>query len=352
MSLESLAQAANIFSLPNEKNQQLGLRFTYLPDSLSLEEGYGLLSVYVKNEAHDYQNAIQGQFSLEGEQLFFKPYYPFEEGLTYRMRFKSHPKNDSYAWREFKIGEKAEVAQAELLKIYPTATELPENLLRFYFYFQTPMQREVALDHISLIDEEGKEDRHAFMEFKQELWSADGKRLTLLFDPGRIKRGVSTNLALGPALVKGKQYTLRVSEHWEDVYGQALSQSISRTFSVGPAYRIAIDIHNWHLKLPKAGSAEALHLQFDRIMDHALIASMIQIRNENKEMIEGHWEVSEKELSAHFIPDQAWQAGPYQLVLDPSLEDIAGNNIEGLLDQAWGNSTKQVQNRIRPFFIR
>ena len=29
-----------------------------------------------------------------------------------------------------------------------------------------------------------------FLELDEELWSTDGRRFTLLFDPGRIKRGL------------------------------------------------------------------------------------------------------------------------------------------------------------------
>lgn len=42
------------------------------------------------------------------------------------------------------------------------------------------------------------------LAIKEELWSSDGKRLTILFDFGRIKRGVSTNRRQGPALEKGR----------------------------------------------------------------------------------------------------------------------------------------------------
>ena len=40
-------------------------------------------------------------------------------------------------------------------EVYPTANELPDNLLRFYVYFSKPMRREGILTLIILVDHTG-----------------------------------------------------------------------------------------------------------------------------------------------------------------------------------------------------
>ncbi len=70
--------------------------------------------------------------------------------------------------------------------VYPSAQVLPENLLRFYIQFSAPMSRGEAYRHIHLLDAVGKPVPDPFLELDEELWSGDGCRFTLLFDPGRI----------------------------------------------------------------------------------------------------------------------------------------------------------------------
>ncbi|MEO0754423.1 MAG: hypothetical protein AAFY85_06450, partial [Pseudomonadota bacterium] len=72
--------------------------------------------------------------------------------------------------------------------IYPTSDVLPANLLRFYVYFSEPMQRSAALEHVTLRSvSTGKAVTGAFFQSRYDLWSTDGRRLTLLLDPGRVK---------------------------------------------------------------------------------------------------------------------------------------------------------------------
>lgn len=328
--------------LPDEVNGTVQLNLSALPPLDSEEPGYENLAVFVQQEGTELgSNPVQGRHSLEGEYLVFAPYFPFERGMTYVVRTPLADSEDGYAYQSFQIGKQPRVEQAAVLDIYPTASELPENLLRFYLYFKTPMKKGQALDHIRLMDTAGNIDKHAFMEFKQELWSPDGKRLTILFDPGRIKRGVSTNMELGPALLEGKRYTLSISGTWQDVYGQELVVETTKEFVVGKAYRQSIKVQEWELHKPAANSDDALSIHFDRIMDHALFQPMIQIEDEEKNLIAGYWEGLEQEQLIQFIPEQKWQPGKYQIVIDSRLEDVAANNLQNLLDQ---NETEEGNN--------
>lgn len=320
-------------SLPDQPEGVISFDVSFLVNENVDALSYDFLSVSITNGADEHKSIIpiQGNYSIVENSLIFKPYFPFDPGLTYAVRIKD-TNTKEYAYFPFKTGEKAKVAQAKLLKIYPSGNLLPENLLRFYIYFQTPMTQGQSLDYIKLIDKSGKIDEHAFMQFKEELWSSDGKRLTLLFDPGRIKRGVSTNMKQGPSLENEQQYTLSISNEWIDIYGQTLGINSTNKITISDAYRKKMKIEEWNITTPTAGSKDKLTLRFDRIIDHALIQSMIQIRNLDDNLIEGYWDILDYEQQIKFVPKSTWKKGNYKIQIDTHIEDVAGNNLQNLLD--------------------
>lgn len=328
-----VAQAAAGLFLPEHVDGVIKLNISSILEETAKTFGYEQLAVFVENELKEYStnNVIQGKHTKEDNNLAFQPYFPFENGLRYIVRTKN-ANADDYSYHPFIIGEKKTVDKAKVISIYPSASQLPENLLRFYIYFNTPMKEGQALKHIQLVHEQGNIDNHAFMAFKQELWSADGKRLTILFDPGRIKRGVSTNMLRGLALEETKQYSLSIANTWLDVYGQPLSERTRKKIEVTKAYRTKINIDQWLVNKPKGNSKEALTIHFDRIMDHALIQSMIQLKDGAENLVAGHWEILEEEKQIKFIPEKKWNSGKYKIVIDSRLEDVAGNNLKNLLD--------------------
>ena len=85
-------------------------------------------------------------------------------------------------------------------------------------------RRAMLLDEIAchLLDAAAKEVDLPFLELEQELWDSSGKRFTLFFDPGRIKRGLKPREEVGPALEEGKSYTFVVDRAWHDAQGDSL----------------------------------------------------------------------------------------------------------------------------------
>ncbi|MDW3194289.1 MAG: hypothetical protein R8G66_18080 [Cytophagales bacterium] len=349
---EVISQTTPTLLPPTEINGTVQLDISDIPPLNAERSRDEYLSVFVKNEADAYHsNPIQGLYKVEDDYLVFSPYYPFERGMAYVARIKYSDTDNSYRYQSFQVGKKQSIDEAKVVSIFPSANELPENLFRFYVYFNTPMKKGQALKHIKLVDAAGNIDNHAFMEFKQELWSADGKRLTLLFDPGRIKRGVSTNRALGPVLHEGNNYQLTISDAWQDVHGQALSIETTKEFVVGPANREHIVIKDLVIQKPAANSDDGLRILFDRLMDHALVQSMIGIADENNQRIPGHWETSEEEKIVQFIPKEPWKKGTYRIMIDSRMEDVAGNNVNNLLDQKIGKKNSNTQQLMRCFTI-
>jgi len=330
--LFSQTEAALI--LPTEPNGTAKLAipaFTHLDAG---DIGYKLLAVFVQEEGERQGTIpVQGNHIVKGDYLIFSPFFPFERGITYAVRTKLVDPDNTYSYQSFLLAKNQILDQAKVVEIYPSGPQLPENLLRFYIYSNTPMKKGNALKYIHLTNAAGKIDAHAFMEFKQELWSPDGKRLTILFDPGRIKRGVSTNRELGPALVEGTSYQLTISGDWQDVYGQELLAEITKEFTVVQPHRQQLNAEEWEIHKPTVNTYESLRIVFDRTIDHALAQSMIQIEDEENNLISGCWETLEQERQIQFIPDKTWQSGKYQIIIDGRLEDVAGNNLYAPLDQ-------------------
>ncbi len=58
---------------------------------------------------------------------------------------------------------------------------------------------------MTLLNEKGRKLDVPFLEVGEELWDPTGTRLTLLLDPGRIKRGLKPREDLGPILEAGSE---------------------------------------------------------------------------------------------------------------------------------------------------
>ena len=344
-----VAQATPELVLPEDKHGIVKVKRSSFSSQEEEVLHYDDLAVFVKNDRNTYtSNAIQGKHRIDGNYLTFKPYFPFEYGMNYVVRTSNKKSAKTYTYQSFQIEKERTVEQAAVVAIYPSANQLPENLLRFYIYFNTPMKKGQALKQIQLVDEEGGIDQYAFMEFKQELWSADGKRLTLLFDPGRIKRGLSTNELRGPALLAGKPYELIISGDWKDVYGQPLSISLTKKIEVVSPYHLPITLSNWRINPPRKNSHDKLTLHFDRIIDHALLSSMVTIVDEEENPINGYWEIAAEEQSVLFLPKEKWPQGNYKIIIDSRLEDVAGNNLQNLLDH---HTTDKANNNKTHHYI-
>ena len=88
-------------------------------------------------------------------------------------------------------------ASTVVTRIYPTAEVLPENQLRLYVHFSSPMGLRGGMDHVALIDETGREVVDPFLPLDTEFWNGDRTRYTLFLDPGRVKRGILPNQEMG-----------------------------------------------------------------------------------------------------------------------------------------------------------
>ncbi len=241
-----------------------------------------------------------GAYSVENGQLTFRPRYPLSPGVTYYAHF-----GDVSAVIQ---GPKPiDARSTHVAAVYPSSPVLPDNQLKLYLLFSAPMQGgEDLWTKLHLVDSSGT---LAYLPFvSQELWNRDFTRLTLIFDPGRIKRGVKPNVDLGPVLVEGKHYTLIVDRELKDGNGNPLAEAFRRDFAAGPAERRGIDPKLWKISEPRAGTVEPLVVQFDRPLDYALLGDSFQIPG-----VSGKATIGVGETRWSFQPDQPWTPGEQYL---------------------------------------
>ena len=113
---------------------------------------------------------------------------------------------------------------ARVKTVYPSTNRIPVNVLRFYIEFSEPIREENALSHIHLKTSDGTERTPVFFDTNEELWNADRTKLTLLVDPGRVKRGLKAHSQLGRAFAEGGTYTLTIDSLFRTMRGHHLSR--------------------------------------------------------------------------------------------------------------------------------
>ena len=148
----------------------------------------------------------------------------------------------------------------------------------------------------------------------------------MTFDPGRIKRGLTSNEAIGPPLTEGKRYTLVIDPDWPDARGVPMMEGFRKTIRGGPARRIPPDPRQWIVIAPKTGTKDAVVVDFPNPMNYPLLQRMLRVSSERSD-VAGTVSVAREEAEWRFLPRQPWTAGTYHLVIDTGLEDLAGNHI-------------------------
>ncbi len=257
---------------------------------------------------------VLGTVVTDGADIFFRPRFEVSKSIASRLVVNG---------KVFHFpAEKQTLARTTFVeRVYPTALEIPANQLKFYVEFSAPMLRGEAWEHLRLLDANGKVIELAFLEIDQELWDRDQRRLTVLFDPGRIKRGVLPRDEIGAALEEGKSYTLVASANWRDDRRVPLKQEFRRTFKVTPEDRIAIDPSKWTVSAPKASTRDPLVIDFGESLDAALALRLIKVN------ISGQAQLGPAEREWRYVPDQPWPPSVIDIAIDTALEDLAGNKV-------------------------
>ena len=269
--------------------------------------------------------AILGTYTVENGTLIFRPQYPLSPGVQYRAVFRHPTSPAASVEKRFSGPPKNTTPSTRIDRIYPSTDVLPSNQLRLYVYFSAPMSRGEVSRRIHLLDKDGRELPGEFLP-GQELWDPEGRRLTMTFDPGRIKRGLTSNESIGPPITPGQRYTVAIDRDWPDARGVPLLDAFRKTFVGGPAVRVPPDPKRWKVTPPRPATTIPLIVDFDRSMNYPLLQRMLRVAGPHGQ-VEGTITVDRRETQWRFTPRAPWTMGPHRLIVDTGLEDLAGNKI-------------------------
>jgi hypothetical protein len=298
---------------------------------------------------------IWGRYHILDDGLRFIPHFPFEPGICYRASFDPQPlgRSDLSEALEFSLPRDRSPSPTEVTRIFPSIDDLPENLLRFYVCFSNAMQRGGVAAEISLLGPDGEPAPDVLYRAPIELWDRSMRCLTILLDPGRLKRGVGPNRELGPPLKAGQVYTLAVGEGMTDSSGRQLPETVFKRFRVTKAVREPIAVEQWEIVPPEINSRQPLLLTFPRPLDWALLSHTITIAPLSEQSIDGQIVIDQCETRWSFTPTSRWTADSYHVRIASGLEDVCGNSIIAAFDRPLrsdGNLAYEVVRRSIPFY--
>ena len=285
---------------------------------------------------------LLGECQAQSGKLTFTPRFPFSPGVHYEAVLGN-------VAAPFEI-PKPKLEPAHVAAVYPSINRIPDNQLKFYIQFSAPMSRGEVYKRIRLMNNRGEREAYTFLELDQELWNRETTRITLLFDPGRVKRGVKPNRDAGVPLRVGEHYTFIVDGAWLDGNGNAMGKEFRKEFTVVESDRTPIDTAKWVITAPKAGTREPLVIRFGEPLDHAMLDSAIQVTG-----VDGQPASRANEIEWSFTPKSPWKAGAHTLEVDTMLEDLAGNKVGREFDIDTRDQRERQMERVWkkiPFQVR
>lgn len=323
------------------KNLDAEVLYTFSRYFNSQEDWESVFPVTTKDTSHGI--VIPGTYEVFKDAVRFTPRFPFAQHVVYVAKFDAAqlsgntnevylPKmNEDYLELEFS-SSKASQPVAQVTAIYPSGSILPENLLKLHLSFSKPMTLGEVYNKVKLLDANGKDVEKPFLIVDQEFWNDDMTVVTILFDPGRIKRGLRPNLEMKPALKEGEQYTLIVEEGWKDIDGLLTARTISKTFRCISADRQS-PIASSYQVAPPLFETSPLVINLKESHDYILLTKAVKIFDDQGNLVDGTVVVKDNESSIAFVPKAPWVQMEYTIQINPLLEDLAGNNLNRLFDE-------------------
>ncbi|MDB4458988.1 hypothetical protein N9059_00280 [bacterium] len=309
----------------------------------------GQLSLHRLNSEGERGPAMFSDVGLVDGRLSLNPAVPLSRGGRYEVVLTDGSGAVLEA-AKYHVPEAMVSKAPKVAAVYPSASELPANLLKFYLYFDQPMRegREI-FDLVQVLKEDGQP---VFAPWRrQELWSDDAKRLTLWVHPGRVKQGVNLRKEQGPVLSPGKSYTLQVSGKMRGANGLPLGEPFRLEFVASGEIHERINTKSWDIETPALGSLDPLMVRPTRELDHALLARHLEIRDPDGAKVEVAVVTGRKGNGWLMKPAKPWSEGRYRLLIGEYLEDLSGNTAARVFDTDLTLEEEDVRNVERVFVI-
>ena len=278
-----------------------------------------------------------GRFEIDEDALCFIPRFPLLEGGSYSLLVYSllgEGGVDDTEVLTIRFPHMAQANTTRVVAIYPSADVLPVNQLKLYVHFSSPMSEGWAARAIHVRRADNDEPLHGvFIANGPELWDPERRRLTLMLDPGRIKRGLVPNLEAGYPLIEGVPIFVSIDPAFRDAAGRPLRTAGERRYDVGPPVRARVAPQDWECYFPAVGSSAPLTVEFHQPLDHALLEHSLWVNDDTGAPLAGRGSIGAGEGFWQFEPQSPWQEGRHVLDVDPRLEDLAGNSITRVFDR-------------------
>jgi hypothetical protein len=202
------------------------------------------------------------------------------------------------------------------------------------------MSEGFVAEHVHVVDALTREPLlGALLPMEPELWDTERTRVTVLFDPARIKRGLAPHREAGYPLREGATIEVVVDNGFADAHGRSLADTLHRRYRVGGDVRRRVEPNEWTLQPPAAATRDPLVVRFDRPLDHALLRRCLGVVDGDGTRVPGRMVVPDGERSWEFVPSVAWHAGRHGLAIDTALEDLAGNSVARVFDRDLADPT-------------
>jgi len=318
----------------------------------SVDDWQRILAVRLATNArNDSTLPLLGTHTTVADTLRFRPRFRPAPGISYEARFdggalyarvRRRPPAGmaSVMTTTWSYDAPATTPSTVVRAIYPTADVLPMNLLRMYVEFSAPMTSGRSYDFVKLYAEGDSLVEEPFFTAggAVELWDPQHTRLTILFDPGRIKRDLKPHEEMGLPLRTGTRYRLVIDRTWRDAEGRPLVRAFVKRFRAGPQDRSLVRTSDWRLTAPRAETRDSLIVTFPEPLDRALLTRLVSVRDSSGAAVDGEIVVSDRETRWAFAPRNPWRRAAHALRVDTELEDLAGNNLKRLFDVAPGDT--------------
>jgi hypothetical protein len=304
--------------------------------ALSRDAWTAILKVSVAVDGRPGTVPVTGSYTVADGALRFTPIVPFEAGRSYVVVFDpaAAPRGTlegTSALTQTLASPAAPRSQpVRVVDIYPGGPVVPSNLLRMYVEFSGPMGTRAGQDYVRIVDAEGNDIEGALLPLDTDLWNGDRTRFTILFDPGRVKRGILPNRALGRPLRPGGTFAMLVSRDWPDAHGQPLAEAFRKTYRVGPPREEALSTRAWRIIPPAPGGRDAVRVVFPAPLDRGLLQRAFTVLHTDaggERTIAGDVTVEPGETAWRFVPADPWSTGDYVISVLSALEDPSGNRI-------------------------
>lgn len=301
---------------------------------LSREAWSSLLRVTVKGDGATAAGVtpVAGAYAIVNHHVRFTPMFPLDPGRQYEVVFDPAALPGAGLDGLPKVSGVVSTPPApptpdtRIAAIYPSGPTVPSNLLRMYVEFSGPMGIRTGQDYITIADGNGADIPGALLPLDTDLWNSERTRFTVLFDPGRVKRGILPNRASGRPLTPGMTFAITVKREWPDAHGKPLASALRKEYRVGPPVERALATSDWRIAAPAAGSRDPLVVTFPAPMDRGLAQRALTVLR-GAFAIPGVVGLAAGETEWRFTPNDPWQASEYEISVWQMLEDVSGNRI-------------------------